>query len=137
MARGHRVDNVPELPLVISGGSGLSTTKALLSSLETFGCGDDLAKVRKSRKIRTGHGKYRNSKYVMRKGPLVIHSDGEDEANIRRVARNLPGVDTCAVNRLNILQLAPGGHLGRFVIFTKTAFKELNKVFGTYKADSE
>ena len=45
MARGHRVDNVPELPLVVDGMKGLSTTKALLTSLEAFGCGDDLAKV--------------------------------------------------------------------------------------------
>merc|ERR1711998_311297 len=43
MARGHRVDNVPELPLVVDGMNGLSTTKALLTSLEAFGCGDDLA----------------------------------------------------------------------------------------------
>merc|ERR1712176_56774 len=28
---------------------------------------------------------------------------------------------------------APGGHLGRFVIFTKDAFKHLNQVFGTYR----
>jgi len=135
MARGHRVDNVPELPLVVDGMNGLSTTKALLTSLEAFGCADDLAKVRKSRKIRAGHGKYRNSKYVMRKGPLLIHED--DEGDVRRAARNLPGVDTCSVRRLNILQLAPGGHLGRFLIFTKAAFKSLNKVFGTYRADSE
>lgn len=135
MARGHRVDQVPELPLVIDGMNGLSTTKALLASLQTFGCDDDLSKVRKSKKIRTGHGKYRNSKYVMRKGPLIIHED--DETDMRRAARNLPGVDSCSVNRLNILQLAPGGHLGRFLIFTKAAFKSLNKVFGTYKADSE
>jgi len=135
MARGHRVDNVPELPLVLDGVSSLSTTKALLGSLNTFGCADDLAKVRRSRKIRTGHGKYRNSKYVMRKGPLVIHTD--EEKDVRKAGRNLPGVDTCCVSRLNILQLAPGGHLGRFLIFTKSAFKALNKVFGTYKADSE
>ena len=38
----------------------------------------------------------------------------------------MPGVDTCNVHRLNILQLAPGGHLGRFLIFTKDAFKALN-----------
>jgi len=32
-----------------------------------------------------------------------------------------------------LLQLAPGGHLGRFVIYTADAFKALNKVFGTYR----
>lgn len=134
MARGHHVENVPEFPLVIDAMDKATTTKSLLSTLQSFGVGDDLQKVRKSKKIRTGTGKYRNSRYVMRKGPLVIYGD-ESEA-VKQAARNLPGVDTCSVHRLNILQLAPGGHLGRFLIFTKDAFKALNSVFGTYKADS-
>merc|ERR1712167_523449 len=67
----------------------------------------------------------------MRKGPLVIHTD--EEGNVRRAARNLPGVDSCCVNRLNILQLAPGGHLGRFIIFTKDAFKSLDNIFGSFR----
>jgi large subunit ribosomal protein L4e len=49
----------------------------------------------------------------------------------------LPGVDVCNVNRLNILQLAPGGHLGRFCIFTQDAFKELSTVFGSYTESPE
>merc|ERR1719389_415464 len=71
----------------------------------------------------------------MRKGPLIIYSDASKA--VKQAARNLPGVDTCNVHRLNILQLAPGGHLGRFCIFTKDAFDELNTVFGTYAATSE
>lgn len=85
---------------------------------------DELVKVRKSKKIRTGKGKYRNSRYVMRKGPLIIYSEASKD--VKLAARNLPGVDVCNVHRLNILQLAPGGHLGRFCIFTKDAFDELN-----------
>jgi len=42
----------------------------------------------------------------------------------------------CNVNRLNLLQLAPGGHVGRFVIWTESAFKELDNIFGTRKAES-
>lgn len=34
------------------------------------------------------------------------------------------------MERLNLLQLAPGGHMGRFVIFTKSAFDSLDKIFG-------
>ena len=71
----------------------------------------------------------------MRKGPLIIYS--EETKDIKQAARNLPGVETCNVHRLNILQLAPGGHLGRFCIFTKDAFDELNAVFGTYANKSE
>lgn len=132
MARGHRVDGVPELPLVLDQLNG-ENTKGLLATLNRFGCADDLAKVRRSKQIRQGTGKYRNSRYVMRKGPLVIYGDGS--ANLRKAARNLPGVDLCHVSRLNVLQLAPGGHLGRFCFFTEDAFRALNNTFGTNKAE--
>lgn len=49
----------------------------------------------------------------------------------------MPGVDVCNVTRLNVLQLAPGGHLGRLVIFTKDAFDKLNEVFGTFDIGSQ
>jgi large subunit ribosomal protein L4e len=132
MARGHRVEGVPELPLVIDSLTA-ENTKGLLATLNQFGCGDDLAKVRRSRKIRSGQGKYRNSRYVMRKGPLIIYGDKSDK--LKQTARNLPGVDICHVSRLNVLQLAPGGHLGRFCVFTEDAFRALNNTFGTNKAE--
>lgn len=37
------------------------------------------------------------------------------------------------MTRLNLLQLAPGGQLGRFVIWTQSAFAHLNKLFGTFR----
>lgn len=125
MARGHKVDSVPELPLVVDPAlSSEGSTSKLLEALTKFGVADELLKVNKSKKIRSGKGKYRNSRYVMRKGPLIIYSDASSD--VKQAARNLPGVDVCNVHRLNILQLAPGGHLGRFCIFTKDAFDELN-----------
>merc|ERR1711941_179475 len=48
-----------------------------------------------------------------------------------------PGVETCQVSRLNLLRLAPGGHLGRFIIWTEGAFKQLDSVFGTAETESE
>lgn len=129
-ARGHRVENVPELPLVIDS-LNVQETKALLTSLEKFGVHDDLERTRQSKKIRQGKGKMRNSRYVMRKGPLIIY--GNENLNVKRSARNLPGIDTCHVDRLNLLQLAPGGHLGRFIIWTKDAYAKLNKIFGNYR----
>jgi large subunit ribosomal protein L4e len=78
LARGHRVDNIPELPLVIDG-LKQTTTKSLLNVLNNFGVGDELNKVRRSKKIRTGIGKYRNSRYVMRKGPLIVFGDESKE----------------------------------------------------------
>lgn len=133
MARGHKIDNVPELPLVVDS-LNKDTTKDLLSSLGNLGLSDDLTRARKSKNMRAGSGKMRRSRFTLRKGPLVVYGD-ESEA-VKKAARNLPGVDTCAVSRLNLLQLAPGGHLGRLVVFTKEAFEQLDSIFGTYREKS-
>jgi large subunit ribosomal protein L4e len=50
-----------------------------LNVLNNFGVADELNKVRRSKKIRTGVGKYRNSRYVMRKGPLIVFGDESKE----------------------------------------------------------
>ena len=75
MARGHRVDAIPELPLVLDNLHASTETKTLLAALKTFGVGDELEKVLRSKKVRSGVGKYRNSRYVMRKGPLIVYGD--------------------------------------------------------------
>lgn len=130
MARGHRIDDVTEIPLVVDGFTG-TKTKDVLNALITLGLKDELKRVALSKKIRTGKGKMRNRRYVKRRGPLIIHDITEKD--IRLAARNILGVDTCRVQKLNILQLAPGGHVGRLIIWTKKAFENLETVFGTYK----
>lgn len=35
------------------------------------------------------------------------------------------------------MKLAPGGHLGRFVIWTKTAFEKLDSIYGSFDKPSE
>merc|ERR1711974_303602 len=57
-----------------------------------------------------------------------------ENSNLIKGVRNIPGVDICNVHRLNLKQLAPGGHLGRFLIFTEDAFKALDQIFGTFNA---
>jgi large subunit ribosomal protein L4e len=131
MARGHRIADVPELPLVVNN-LNVETTKTLIGVLRKLGAGEELKRSRDSRKVRQGHGKVRNGRYVLRKGPLIIY--GDENNLVKRAAKNLPGVDTCNVHRLNLLQLAPGGHLGRFIIWTKDAFSQLNTIFGNYRA---
>jgi large subunit ribosomal protein L4e len=129
LAKGHRVMDVPELPLVAET-LNLDSTAGLLSALNSLGAKADLERVRKSKKMRAGQGKYRNARFTHRRGPLVVYGDANP--NVKKAARNLPGVDVCNVNRLNLLQLAPGGTVGRFVIFTRDAFEALDSIFGTY-----
>lgn len=134
MARGHRIGGVSELPLVVSDGiESIDKTKAAVAALQGLGCAEELQRVINSQKIRVGKGKARNRRYVMRRGPLVVYNE---DNGIVKAMRNIPGVDTANVNRLNLLQLAPGGQFGRFVIFTEGAFKKLSEIYGTLKSGS-
>merc|ERR1711934_584332 len=83
--------------------------------------------------IRAGKGKLRNRRHVQKLGPLVVY---DQDQGITKAFRNIPGVDTIQVDNLNILKLAPGGHVGRFVIWTESAFKKLDRLYGTWRKPS-
>merc|ERR1712070_508335 len=112
---------------VDSGIESCDKTKKAMSILAAIGASDDVEKSKASRQIRSGKGKMRNRRYVQRRGPLVVY--GEDNG-IKKAFRNISGVEVCDVNSLNLLQLAPGGHLGRFVVFTENAFSKLDALYG-------
>lgn len=132
MARGHRIGAVAELPAVVSDGiESIQKTKQAVEALKKLGCEEELQRVIDSKKVRAGKGKYRNRRYTMRRGPLVVYN--EDKGIVRSM-RNIPGVETASVNRLNILTLAPGANFGRFIIWTESAFKRLNEIYGTLKS---
>ncbi|MGD9394847.1 MAG: 50S ribosomal protein L4 [Candidatus Thorarchaeota archaeon] len=125
MARGHKIDNVPQIPLVVSDKlESLSTTKEAFETLIFLGLGDDLDRARDGRGIRAGKGKMRGRKMKTPKSLLIVV--GED-SGISRAVRNLPGVDITEVQGLNVELLAPGTHPGRLVIWTKSAIDRLQK----------
>lgn len=75
----------------------------------------------------------RNRRRIQRKGPLIVY---HQDQGLRRAFRNIPGIELCSIDRLNLLKMAPGGHVGRFVIWTQSAFAKLDKLFGTWKTSS-
>jgi large subunit ribosomal protein L4e len=130
LARGHRIEQIEEVPLVVSSSvESISKTKEAVALLKSLKAYPDVTKVSNSRKLRAGKGKWRNRRYRQRRGPLIVYNE---DNGITRAFRNLPGVEVVSVKRLNLLQLAPGGHLGRFVIWTEGAFGLLDEVFGTF-----
>lgn len=135
MARGHRISQVPEIPLIVDNDAvkDVNKTKAAVALLKKLNAFDDVEKVKDSRKIRRGKGKMRNRRRVQRRGPLIIYSQ---KSPLVYAFRNIPGVELCSVERLNLLQLAPGGHLGRFCIWLKDAFERLDAIYGTYHKPS-
>lgn len=134
MARGHKIDELPECPLVISNGvEKVAKTAAAVKLLKKLGAYQDVEKVISSKTMRAGKGKMRNRRFVQRRGPLVIY-DKDD--GITHAFRNIPGIELADVSKLNLLQLAPGGHLGRFCVWTQGAFERLDSIFGTHKKAS-
>lgn len=130
MGRGHKIDAVPEVPLVVGEvETAVAKTKQAMGLFGALGLLADAERCDASKKLRAGKGKMRNRRYTHRKGPLVVHKD--TEASLARAVRNVPGVETCAVDRLNLLQLAPGGHLGRLVLWTAEAFACLDELYGS------
>merc|ERR1712100_885387 len=128
MARGHRISEVPECPLVLDNSvESIDKTSKAVKILKDIGAFEDVEKSKSSRQIRSGKGKMRNRRHVQRRGPLVVYGD---DNGIRKAFRNISGVELCDVTALNLLQLAPGGHLGRFVVFTENAFSKLDGLYG-------
>lgn len=128
-ARGHRIEKVAELPLVISNEiESIDRTAAALDVLKAISAFADIERVKESKKLRAGKGKMRSRRTRQRRGPLVVY---KEDNGIRKAFRNIPGVELVPVSALNLLLLAPGGHLGRFCIWTQGAFEQLDALYGT------
>ncbi|KFR04675.1 60S ribosomal protein L4, partial [Opisthocomus hoazin] len=112
MSKGHRIEEIPELPLVVK--------------LKAW---NDIKKVYASQRMRAGKGKMRNRRRIQRRGPCIIYNE---DNGIIRAFRNIP-VPPLDVNKLNLLRLAPGGHVGRFCIWTESAFRKLDDLYGTWR----
>jgi len=134
MSKGHRIEEIPEVPLVLSDKvEEIKKTKEAVQVLKKLKAWSDIEKVYSSKRFRAGKGKMRNRRRIQRRGPLVIYNK---DNGICRAFRNIPGVTLICVDRLNLLKIAPGGHVGRFCIWTESAFKRLDNIYGTWRKES-
>lgn len=135
MAKGHRIDNIEEVPLVVSDRiQTYKKTKEAVRFMKKVGAYDDVMAAYNSRRLRPGKGKMRNRRYLMKKGPLVVY---EKDEGLRRAFRNIPGVRLCNVSDLDLIEVAPGGICGRFIIWTESAFRKLDDLYGTFEEKSK
>ncbi|XP_055951459.1 60S ribosomal protein L4-A-like [Argiope bruennichi] len=134
MSKGHRIEEIPEVPLVVSDKiQEFAKTKQAVQFLRKVKAWADIQKVYNSKRFRAGKGKMRNRRRIQRLGPVIIY---RKDQGLTRAFRNIPGVETINVDKLNLLRLAPGGHVGRFVIWTEGAFKRLDALYGTWERKS-
>jgi len=134
MARGHVIDQITECPLVVADKiEELKKTKEAVALLKRLKAWPDILKVYNSKRLRAGIGKMRNRRYKKKLGPCIIYNK---DNGLTRAFRNIPGISMQNVNSLNLLRLAPGGHVGRFCIWTESAFKKLDALYGTWRKNS-
>ena len=96
LARGHKIDQVEEVPLVIDNAiESLTKTKSAVALLKAIHAYSDVEKSINSKKLRAGVGKLRNRRHRQRRGPLVIY--GKDNG-IVKAFRNIPGVELVSIS---------------------------------------
>lgn len=123
--RGHKFES-EYLPIVVSNEiQSLKKTKDVEALFIAIGVQDDVERADR-RKVRAGRGKMRGRKHKKGKGPLIVVAEDD---GIGYAARNLPGVEICSVAGLNAELLAPGAHPGRLVIWTESAFGQVDEVW--------
>jgi len=135
MSKGHKIEEIPEVPLVVSDKvEEIKKTKEAVQVLKKLKAWADIEKVYSSKRFRAGKGKMRNRRRIQRRGPLVIYNT---DNGITHAFRNIPGITLLNVAKLNLLKIAPGGHVGRFCIWTESAFKRLDNIYGTWRKESK
>ncbi len=101
----------------------IDKTKEVKKILNALGFKEELGRVEK-RSVRAGRGKARGRKYRKRAGILIVVSD---KCKLQKAAKNIPGVDTAVVSKLNAELLAPGTFPGRATLYTEGAIDKIAK----------
>jgi large subunit ribosomal protein L4e len=120
-SRNHIFDG--DLPkVVVDEIEAVSKTKDAVSVLKAIGVYGDIERAKERKRQRAGIGKMRGRRYVSKKSVLIVVNE---DRGIIKAAKSLPGVDVVTVRNLNVELLAPGGHPGRLVVWSKSALKAL------------
>ncbi|KAF7345999.1 putative 60S ribosomal protein L4/L1/L2 [Mycena venus] len=103
------IEQIEEVSLVITNAAeSFTKTKEAVTLSESLNAYADIVKCR---------------------GSLIVYNENN---GIVKAFHNLAGVELVNVCGPNLLQLAPGGHLSRFIIYTDGTFGLPDEVFGTF-----
>jgi large subunit ribosomal protein L4e len=125
MLRGHKIDKVPSIPLIVSDEiQSLSKARDLKSFFEKFGLDEDISRVSMRVKALSGKPRMRGRTTRRAKGPLIVIAE---DKGLGKAVRNFPGVECVLAKDLSVLHLAPGSYPGRLVVWTESALKSLSE----------
>ncbi|KAK2101921.1 hypothetical protein P7K49_019588 [Saguinus oedipus] len=90
MSKGHCIEEVPELPLVVEDKvEGYKKTKEAVLLLKKLKAWNDIRKIYASQQMRVGKGKMRNRRHIQHRVPCIIYNE---DNGIIKAFRNIPGI---------------------------------------------
>ncbi len=123
--RGHNIPNVKNLPIVVIDEiEKISKTSELIEFFTALNLSDDINRVNRGRKSRSGKSRMRGRTVKNGKGPLIVISEDNGVCN---AAHNIPGVDCVLAKNLTVNDLAPGSNAGRLVVWSKSSLESISK----------
>ena len=126
-ARGHRIPDDLQLPLIVSDAAEKITKNSEAERiLKNLGLWEEVERS-SERKIRSGKGSVRGRPHKNRAGALVVVSK---RSGAERAFGNFSGIRVVDVSSLNVSDLAPGTQPGRLTIWTESAVKGLETRLG-------
>lgn len=110
-----------KVPIVVSNEiESIKKAKDVIKLIAALKLTEDLSRSKKPH-IRKGKRRLSSQKRYRRSVLIVVNSD----KGIVKAARNIPGVDACAINQISASLLAPGGVPGRVTIWSSDAVSNL------------
>lgn len=120
--RGHKTGNL-EFPVIVTDDiQKIAKTAELNNLLETLGLTEELKRLVRGVKRRSGKPRMRGRVYKEPVGPLLVVTSDE---GIGRAADGIPGVKVVSVNNLSVLDLAPAGVAGRLTLWSESSLEAL------------
>jgi large subunit ribosomal protein L4e len=133
IGRGHRVEGIPDFPIVCSNNIELITkARDLLKVLVAFGLADDLSRAgRPKKKAATYKGK--GTRHAGTCALIVVRKG----SNILKLSNSIAGVDIKSIESLSVLDLVPGSKPIRLTIFSRGSLDFLERSISQSNLESE
>jgi len=131
--RGHRLGSA-SIPIVFTKEfENISKTREVIGLLEKIGLKQELERVYGRPRVRCGKSRWRGRRLRRRIGPLIVVSN--HRTSIVKAASGIPGVDVRTLEKLSIMDLAPGGVPGRLTVWTLPALEGVIERVRKYVAE--
>ncbi|MDC0193812.1 50S ribosomal protein L4 [Candidatus Nitrosopelagicus sp.] len=125
LQRGHKIDKINSFPFIISDEiESITQTSKLIKILEDLNLIQDVKRL-ENRKRRSGKVVLRGRTKKTGKSVLFVLDNSK---NVKKACHSIPGVDSCSVKDLSVLELAPGSDLIRLTVYSKKAIDEISKI---------